>query len=135
VLGAVSKAGCKARFRHINEFERTLTENGVVLLKFFLHLSKAEQAKRFRARLKDPAKNWKFSRGDLKTRKRWDEYMEAYEDAINACSPAHCRWHIVAANNKWYRDFVIARRVVGALEELKMDWPRPKEDLSKIRVV
>src|SRR5262249_37449770 len=111
------------------------TENGVVLLKFFLHISKEEQAERFRARLKDPTKNWKFSKDDLRMRAHWSKFQAAYEDVINRCSTAWAPWYVVPAKHKWYRDYLIARTIVGSLQDLKMSWPEPKEDLSKIRVV
>src|SRR5262249_45495566 len=92
-------------FDQINAFERQLTENGVILLKFFLHVSKEEQAERFRARLKDPTKNWKFSKDDLEMRKHWHKFQAAYEDAINRCSTDFAPWHVVPADHKWYRDY------------------------------
>jgi PPK2 family polyphosphate:nucleotide phosphotransferase len=134
VHGWIDEKECRRRYEQINDFEKMLVRNGTVILKFFLHVSKGEQAERLRQRLKDPTKNWKFSSADLEVRKHWGDYMEAYEDALNECSTKHCRWHVVPANAKWYRDFVVARRVVEALEELKMDWPKPKEDLSKVRI-
>ncbi|HVY72401.1 MAG TPA: PPK2 family polyphosphate kinase [Verrucomicrobiae bacterium] len=135
VMDLVPRKVWKRRYTQINEFEHLLAENNVIFLKFFLYVSKEEQARRLRDRLKDPSKNWKFEKGDLKTRKRWDDYMEAYEDALNECSPNHCRWHLLPGDNKWYRDYLAATIVVEALESLKMDWPKPKEDLSKIRIV
>jgi len=135
VLGLRPPTVWRSRYDQINAFEKTLTENGVVLLKFFLHISKEEQAERFRARLNDPAKRWKFRTDDLKMRKYWKEFQDAYEDAINRCSTDYAPWHIVPANRKWYRDYVISERVVSALENLKLKWPEPLEDLSKIRIV
>ncbi len=135
VLNLVPKSTWKPRYAQINAFEKHLTENGVVLLKFFLHISKEEQAKRLQARLDDPAKNWKFRQDDLKMRAHWKEFQTAYEDAINHCSTRFARWHIVPSNHKWYRDYVVAKTVVDALEKLKLKWPEPKEDLSKIRIV
>ncbi len=123
------------RFDQIVDFERILVKNNVVLLKFFLHISKEEQAERFKERLANPHKNWKFSVGDLKTRQHWNEYMHAYEDMLTATSHKDARWHIVPADRNWYRDYVISRTVVRALEDLKMKWPEPKEDFSKIRIV
>ena len=125
----------KARYEQINAFEKHLAENHVTLLKFFLHISKEEQAERLRARLDDPRKNWKFMPSDLEVRKYWDDYQEAYQDAINQCSTPYAPWHVVPANHKWYRDFVIAGAVVKALEDLKLRWPKPAHDLSKIKVV
>lgn len=125
----------RPRYDQINAFEKHLVENRVILLKFFLHLSKAEQAERLRARLEDKRKNWKFESADLEMRKRWPQFMRAYEDALNCCSTTWAPWHIVPADRKWYRDYVIARVVVGAMEKLKLKWPKPKVDLSKITIV
>jgi len=122
------------RYAQINAFEKILTDNNVILLKFFLHISKAEQAKRLQARLDDPAKNWKFELSDLKMRGHWKAFQQAYEDAINLCSTACAPWHIIPADHKWFRDYVIAKTVVEALEKLNMKWPRPKENLSTIRI-
>ncbi len=113
---------------------KILADNRVILLKFFLHLSKAEQARRLQARLDDPAKNWKFELNDIKMRKHWRPFQLAYEDAINNCSRPHAPWHIVPADHKWFRDHVIAKTVVAALEKLNLKWPKPKEDLSQIRI-
>jgi len=134
VLGIVPKTVWSKRYGQIVDFERMLVENDVVLLKFFLHISKDEQAERFRERLSDPKKRWKFSLGDLETRKHWNDYMKAYEDMLNATSHEKSRWHIVPANRNWYRDYVITRTVVRAMEALQMKWPQPKEDLSKVKV-
>jgi PPK2 family polyphosphate:nucleotide phosphotransferase len=125
----------RPRYDQINAFEKHLVENRVILLKFFLHISKAEQAERLRARLADKRKNWKFESADLEMRKKWPQFMRAYEDALNCCSTSWAPWHIVPADRKWYRDYVIARTVVGEMEKLKLKWPKPKEDLSKIRIV
>ena len=122
------------RYEQINAFEKYLTQNNVILLKFFLHISKDEQARRLEARLDDPAKNWKFGMSDVKTRAYWNAYQSAYADAINRCNAEHAPWHIVPANHKWYRDYVVARVVVKALEKLKMKWPKPTIDLSKIKI-
>lgn len=123
-----------ARYEQINAFEKILTQNNVVLLKFFLHISKDEQAKRLESRLDDPAKNWKFEMNDLKMRGYWNDYQAAFADAINRCSTEYAPWHIIPANHKWYRDYAIAKTVVKALEKLRMNWPKPKEDLSKIKI-
>jgi PPK2 family polyphosphate:nucleotide phosphotransferase len=124
----------EARYEQINAFERILSENGVLLLKFFLHLSRGEQAKRFKERLADPSKNWKFSADDLKMREHWDDFQAAFEAAINHCSSKYCPWHIVPADHKWYRDYVIAKTVAKALEGLHMKWPLPQKGLSRIKV-
>ena len=124
----------RARYDQINAFEKHLTENRVVLLKFFLHLSKPEQAERLQARLDDPRKNWKFESGDLAMRAKWTKFQRAYEDVLNKCSTSWAPWHIIPADRKWYRDFVIASTVVDALENLKLKWPKPREDLSRIKI-
>ena len=135
VLGLQPEPVWKARYEQINDFEKILADNRVVLLKFFLHISKKEQAERFQARLDEPKARWKFSTGDLKMRERWDDFQDAYEDAINKCSTNHAPWHVVTADRKWYSNYRVAKTVVEALENLKMKWPEPKEDLSKIKIV
>jgi len=123
------------RYEQIVDFEKMLVANNVVLLKFYLHISKEEQAERFRERLVNPQKNWKFSSDDLKTRAHWNDYMTAYEDVLNKTSHRDARWHLIPADRNWYRDFLIARTVAEAVEKLKLKWPKPKENLSKIRIV
>lgn len=136
VKGLVPESVWRARYERINTFERLLAESaGTTILKFFLHISKDEQRERLEARLRDPAKCWKFNPGDLVERTRWDEYQHAYEDAIHQCSTAHAPWHIVPANRKWVRNLAIARVVRRELESLKMSIPAPAFDLSTIRVV
>jgi PPK2 family polyphosphate:nucleotide phosphotransferase len=134
ILKIVPRSEWEQRYEQIVDFERMLTRNHVVLLKFFLHISPEEQAERFRERLENPRKNWKFSPSDLTTRERWDEYRDAYEDVLSRTSSAFAPWHIVPADRNWYRDHVIARVTVEALESLKLTWPKPAADLSKIKV-
>ena len=134
VMNFVPRSVWSRRYDQINAFEKHLVQNRVVLLKFFLHISKEEQAERLRARLEDPHKNWKFQPEDLKMREKWPQFMKAYEDAINHCSTEYAPWHIVPANRKWYRDYVIAKTVVKALEGLKLRWPKSNYDLSKIKI-
>jgi PPK2 family polyphosphate:nucleotide phosphotransferase len=114
----------KARYGQINAFEQMLAESGTIILKFFLHISKEEQGKRLQKRLEDPTKCWKFNKGDLAERKLWKDYQRAYEDAISKTSTAWAPWHVVPANHKWYRDFVIGSVVVEALERLRMTYPK-----------
>jgi PPK2 family polyphosphate:nucleotide phosphotransferase len=123
------------RYDQINKFERHLTENTVHVIKFFLHISKDEQLARFRARLDDPTKLWKASEADFAERKHWDDYMEAYEDAIGQCSTKAAPWHIVPANHKWFRDLVVSQVLVETLEGLDMKFPKPTIDVTKIKVV
>lgn len=135
VLDLVPKDAWRRRYDQINEFEAMLEQNGYLVLKFFLHISKDEQARRLQARLDDRSKQWKFATGDLAMREHWDDFQEAYEDALNACSPRDIPWHLVPANRKWYRDFVIARTVCETLEDLDLKWPKPPAELKKIQVV
>jgi polyphosphate kinase 2 (PPK2 family) len=109
-----------------------LADAGTTILKFFLHISKEEQKERFEDRLRDPQKNWKFSMGDVKERGFWDDYMQAYEDALSCCSTPWAPWYIVPANHKWYRDLVISQIIVESLEKLDMHYPPPLPDADKI---
>jgi PPK2 family polyphosphate:nucleotide phosphotransferase len=123
------------RYEQINAFEKLLTETGTVVLKFMLHISKAEQAERLQERLDDPAKNWKFNPGDLDDRKLWPAYMEAYELALARCSTAHAPWRVVPADKKWRRNAIIARIVRGTLEGMD---PRPRKasfDPKRFKIV
>jgi PPK2 family polyphosphate:nucleotide phosphotransferase len=122
----------KRRYKQINHFEHILVENHTVLLKFFLHISKDEQKKRLQARLQDPTHYWKFSRRDVEERRYWPAYKDAYEDALGKCSTEWAPWHVVPANHKWYRNLVVAQTVVDALRGLKLRYPEPPEDVSKI---
>ena len=113
----------QARYEDINAFERYLDHNGILVRKFFLHLSKGEQKKRFLARLDDPSKNWKFSMDDVKERGFWKDYQHAYEDLIRATATKHAPWYIVPADNKWYARLVVAGAIIETLRQLKMDYP------------
>lgn len=111
------------RYDLINEFEKLLTDNHVVLLKFFLHISKNEQEQRFTTRKDEPNKNWKISPADAKERKFWDEYQAAYQDALEKCSTRYAPWYVIPANKKWFRDLAVSQIIVDALEELNMKYP------------
>jgi PPK2 family polyphosphate:nucleotide phosphotransferase len=117
------------RFEDISNAERYLTRNGVVIRKFFLNLSKREQKRRFLQRLDNPEKNWKFSAADIRERKYWDDYMNAYEEMIAATSKKHAPWYVVPADNKWYTRLVVAAAIVDTLQELNLSYPKlsPKE--------
>lgn len=128
----VPESTWKRRYDHINAFERMLAEEGTTILKFFLHISKDEQKARLQSRLQDTRKQWKFNLGDLAERKLWQEYMQAYEDVLNRTSTEWAPWYIVPANRKWFRDLVVASVVVNALKELRMEYPRPAQDLSSV---
>lgn len=122
----------RKRFDHINNFERLLADNGTRILKFFLYISKDEQKKRLQDRLDDPNKHWKFSMGDLPVRQQWDAYMEAYEDALTRCNTDYAPWFIIPANRKWYRNYVVTRAIVEALEDMKPDYPPAEEGLDSV---
>jgi PPK2 family polyphosphate:nucleotide phosphotransferase len=124
----------QARYEQINAFEQYLSANGTTILKFYLHISKDEQRERLQARLDDPTKHWKFRLGDLNERKRWDDYMQAYEDALEKTSTEYAPWTIVPSNHKWYRDLVISKTIVDTLESLKMNFPESQEDLAGVVV-
>jgi PPK2 family polyphosphate:nucleotide phosphotransferase len=128
VLGLISRQTWTRRYEQIVDFERMLAENDVVVLKFFLHVSRKEQARRFRERLEDPHKKWKYSPADQATRKLWDDYAAAFEDMLNATSHPAARWHLIPADHNWYRDLVIAETVARALTDLKLKWPKRPED-------
>jgi PPK2 family polyphosphate:nucleotide phosphotransferase len=122
----------KKRFDQINEFERTLADNGTTILKFYLHIDLDEQKERLQARLDDPAKRWKFRLGDLQERKLWPDYMEAFEDVLSKTSTEYAPWYIVPANRKWFRDLVISSVLVDTLEGLKMKYPESEENLDGV---
>jgi PPK2 family polyphosphate:nucleotide phosphotransferase len=120
----VGKDIWKERFKDIRGFERYLTRNGVVIRKFFLHVSKKEQRRRFLERLENPEKNWKFSASDLKEREFWDDYMEAYEDMIRHTATEDAPWYVVPADNKWFTRVVVAAAVVSTLDSLDLAYPK-----------
>lgn len=122
------------RYRQINAFERILADNNVTILKFFLHISNEEQRKRFEARLTDPAKNWKLSLPDFEERKHWDEYMRAYEVALRKCSTDWAPWYIIPSNSKWLRNYAVSTIITQTLTDLKLKYPAPAIDLSKIEL-
>lgn len=123
----------RPRYEQINLFERILTENGVTLLKFFLHISQDEQRERLRARLDDPTKYWKFSAGDLGERDKWDAYTEAYEEALQRTSTAEAPWWVVPADKKYVRDLLVAQVVTETLERMDPKYPGPPDGLAEFR--
>ncbi len=129
----VPKEVWSARYAEINDFERMLSDNGVTILKFFLYISKDEQKQRFEERIQDPHKNWKFSPADIEERKYWDDYMAAFEDAISKCSTKAAPWYIIPANKKWFRNLAVSQVIVETMESMKMQYPKPTADLSKIK--
>jgi PPK2 family polyphosphate:nucleotide phosphotransferase len=123
----------KDRFQDIRTFERYLARNGIAIRKFFLHVSKKEQKRRFLERVENPAKNWKFSASDMKERKFWDQYMDAYEDMIRRTATKHAPWFVVPADNKWFTHVVISAAIVDALASLNLSYPKVgKEKLREL---
>jgi len=123
----------KHRFTSIHDFEKHLHRSGTRVVKFFLHLSKEEQRKRFLARIDDPRKNWKFNPGDLAERKLWKEYMAAYEACLSATSTHECPWYVVPADDKLNARLIISHVILESLKRLKMSYPKPHEALDQMR--
>ena len=120
----------RKRYEQINQWEEMLASEGTLIVKFFLHLSKKEQAERFRDRLVRPDKWWKFSEADLAERGRWDLYHAAFEDALTNCSTPHGPWYAVPADQKWYRDLVVSTVLRKSLESLDLEYPKPAEGMA-----
>jgi polyphosphate kinase 2 (PPK2 family) len=114
----------KQRYRQINDFERYLYENGIIILKFFLHISREEQKNRFLKRIEDPSRNWKFATGDIEERKYWDDYQKAYQEAISATSKKHAPWYIIPADRKWFMRLAVSEIIVKELKKLKPGFPK-----------
>ena len=134
VLDLVPVERWSRRYGHINALERLLVDEGTTILKFFLNISKAEQRRRLQARLDDPQKRWKFNAGDLDHRGHWDDYMSAYAAALSETSTEHAPWYVVPANNKWYRDLVVASAVSEALVGMDLTYPQPESGLDDLRI-
>jgi len=127
----ITKRIWKERFRDIAAFEAYLDRNGVVVRKFFLHVSKEEQKNRFLSRLEEPDKNWKFSEADVRERDHWDDYMDAYEDMIRHTAAPHAPWYVVPADHKWFTRMVVASVVIETLESLKLAFPKVDGEKAK----
>jgi PPK2 family polyphosphate:nucleotide phosphotransferase len=124
----------KRRFRDITHFERYLTHNGILVLKFFLHVSKEEQQKRFLERIDDASKNWKFSLNDVREREHWDDYMDAYEQTIRHTASKYAPWYVVPADNKWFTRLVVAAAIVENMSALDLEFPKlDKEQLEALQ--
>jgi PPK2 family polyphosphate:nucleotide phosphotransferase len=129
VLGLVPEERWRPRYEQINAFERLLAEEGTTILKFFLYIDRDEQRERFQARLDDPDKRWKFRMADLETRRRWDDYAAAYEEALSRCSTEFAPWFVIPSNRKWFRNLAVAQIVANALEALDPRFPEPDEEI------
>jgi PPK2 family polyphosphate:nucleotide phosphotransferase len=134
VHGLVPAAEIEQRYDQINAFEKHLCDNGVTILKFYLHISKEEQKQRLQERIDDPKKRWKFNMGDLEERAWWDHYMEAHDIALRRCSTPGAPWYVIPADRNWYRNAVVARILRQTLEGMDLKYPKPKGDFSKLVV-
>jgi PPK2 family polyphosphate:nucleotide phosphotransferase len=121
------------RYEQINDFERRLVAGGTHILKFFLHISKDEQLRRFKQRLDDPGRQWKISDSDYSERAFWADYQDAYEAALNQCSTNDAPWYVIPSDQKWFRDLAIAQIIVETMEKLDIEIPKPTVDLDEIR--
>jgi PPK2 family polyphosphate:nucleotide phosphotransferase len=134
VKDLVPKKVWSKRYDHINHFEALLADEGVTILKFFLHISKDEQKARLLKRLEDPHKNWKFNPADLGERELWDDYQSAFDDMLEKCSTEHAPWYVVPADRKWFRNWVLSDTIVKTMESLDMKYPDPAAGLDKIKI-
>lgn len=134
VIGGAPKHVWERRYRHVVEWERMLAEEGTVVVKVFLHISKDEQKKRLEERLRDPHKRWKFDQADLAMRAKWDDFQDAYGDVLAETSTKHAPWWVVPADKKWFRDVAVAELVAETLVEMAPTYPKPALDLSKVKV-
>jgi PPK2 family polyphosphate:nucleotide phosphotransferase len=134
VKDLVPDAVWRERYHQINDFERNLSNDGITVLKFFLHISKDEQKRRLQSRLENPDKRWKFSSADIKERAFWDDYQVAFEDALTNCSTEHAPWYVVPANKKWYRNLVVARTIADTLAAVDPQFPPAEEGLELVEI-
>ncbi len=134
VLDLVPKERWSKRYDHIVDFEEMLADEGTTIIKIFLHISKDEQKERLQARLDEPEKNWKFEPADLDARSMWDDYMEAFEDALSKTSTKQAPWYIIPANRKWYRNIAVSEIVKQTLASLQMEFPPAHPDILNISI-
>jgi PPK2 family polyphosphate:nucleotide phosphotransferase len=131
VRNLIPKSVWSKRYKQINEFEQYLHENDTKIIKFLLHISKSEQKNRLEERIRDPLKQWKVSENDLTEQAYYEQYIEAFEEALSKCSTEWAPWYIIPADEKWFRNFAVAQIVVNTLKSMKLEFPKPKIDLSK----
>lgn len=124
----------RARYEQINHFERLLHETGTTILKFFLLISRKEQEQRLEERIKNPKKNWKFSREDLLKQGQWNEYQEAYEDMLHRCTTPWAPWRVIPADQKWYRNYAICQAIVETFRTMNPKYPQAIDDLASVKV-
>ncbi len=131
VHGQISAREAEERYRNVNEFERMVAKSGTTILKFYLTISKDEQRRRLQARADDAHKRWKFSHADITERRYWSGYAKAYAEALSATSTTHAPWYVIPANHKWYRNYLVAKAIAGALKEMDPQYPRPVSGIPK----
>jgi PPK2 family polyphosphate:nucleotide phosphotransferase len=129
----VDKATCARRYEHICDFEALLAQSGTTILKFFLHISKEEQLARFAQRLDDPARNWKISESDYSERELWDDYTDAFEDAIRATSTDAAPWYVIPSDHKWFRNLAVSQIIADTMADLRLAFPAPSINLADIK--
>ncbi len=134
VMELVPEKRWSKRYEHIVNFEQMLADEGTTIIKIFLHISKDEQRERLQARLDEPDKHWKFDRGDLIPRAHWDDYQEAFEDAISATSTEDAPWYVVPGDRKWYRNLVVSEILIQTLEGLDMSYPEADPDIAELTI-
>jgi PPK2 family polyphosphate:nucleotide phosphotransferase len=133
VHNIVPKEVWSRRYDEINAFERQLADNGTHILKFYLHIDREEQLERFKQRIDDPARHWKISESDYAERAHWDDYQQAFEDAISRCSTDYAPWYVIPANHKWFRNLAVSQILVETMESLKMTFPPPSVDIEDVK--
>ena len=130
----ISPKVVRRRLEDINEFESMLADNDVLILKFFLHISHDEQTRRLQSRIDDKKKHWKLSDADFHERKFWPQYMEAYNDILSTTSRKHAPWFVIPSDHKWYRNVAISAIIVDAMQALKLKYPKPTVDPTKLKL-
>jgi PPK2 family polyphosphate:nucleotide phosphotransferase len=128
----VPESRWRKRYKHIRDFEEMLADEGTMILKFMLHISKEEQRERLQQRLDDPERHWKFDKGDLKERALWDDYQAAFQELLTQTSRPHAPWYVIPADRKWYRNLCISTIVRQTLESAELEWPEPQEGLDQV---
>src|SRR5271170_1406161 len=130
----ISNDEANRRLADINEFESFLVDNNVLILKFYLHISRDEQTRRLQARIDDKKKHWKLSDADIHERKFWPQYMDAYNEILSTTSHKHAPWFVIPSDNKWYRNIAISAIIVGLMQSLKLKFPKPTVDASAVKL-
>jgi polyphosphate kinase 2 (PPK2 family) len=129
----VDQAVWKARYDQIRAFEKLLGDNGVTILKFYLHIGRKEQKARLMERLENPERNWKFSEADVAERRYWDDYQRAYEEALARCATPEAPWYVIPADRKWYRNWAVAHILLKTMRDMDLKFPAPRADVKALR--